>query len=190
MNTTFWTFKKGLMKNPLLVEKPDIVVIPDADYFVFKYGFYDGRDLDTFTELLSPVNEKPLGYSQIGNNTINIYSKWGGDNTGTGVETILIDVKKIKEDFPNNDVIEFRCGANWYGSRVSGNVTMNAFIYKGGVMSISNYDFINTGGNLISQFNFPTVNVTLNQPGSAPLASETVGVFRYTISTGILEKIS
>lgn len=189
MNTTFWTFKKGLMKNPLLVEDSDIVIIPDADYFVFKYGFSDGRDLDTCTQLISPITEGKLGYSQTGNGTT-VYSKWGGDNTGIGVEAILIDIKKIKQDFTNSDVIEFSCGANWYGSRVSGNVTMNAFIYKGGTMSISNYDFINTDGSLVSQFNFPTVNVTLNRPGSAPLASETVGVFRYTISTGILEKIS
>lgn len=188
MNTTFWSFKKELMKNPLIIEDTNIVVAPDADFFVFRYGFYDGNDLDTCTQLTSPITELKLGYSQSGNDT-NIYSKWGGDNRGTGVESVLIDIKKIKQDFPNNDIVEFDCGANWFGQRISGDVTINASIYKDGIMSSSNYDFINTGGSLITQFNFPTVNITLNQPSPTPLASEPVGTFRYTISTGILEKL-
>ena len=181
-----WNFKKELLKTSF---EEDKIIIENVDYLVFKYGFSDGRDLDTCTQLLVPIQEAKLGYSQTGNNTSNIYSKWGGDNTGTGVESILIDVKKLKQDFPLEEFIEFSCGGNWFGQRVSGNVTMTVNAYNGGTMAVSNFEFLNTGGTLVRIFDFSVVNIVLNQPSPQPLASETIGVFRYTISTGLLEKI-
>ena len=66
-------------------------------------------------------------------------------------------------------------------------MTVNA--YNGGTMAVSNFEFLNTGGTLVRIFDFSVVNIVLNQPSPQPLASETIGVFRYTISTGLLEKI-
>ena len=182
-----WGFKRELYKTPQ--SKEDIVIIEDIDYLVFTYGFSDGRDLDTCTQLLTPIQEAKLGYSHsVVNNSTNIYTVWGGDNTGLGVETVLIDVKKLKTDFPDRDVIEFCCGAIWYAQRVSGNVTMIVNAYRGGTMSIQNYDFINTGGVLVKTFDFNEVNVSLVRATTYPLPSETVGLFRYTKSTGTLER--
>ena len=184
-----WSFKRELYKTQQL--KEDIVIIEDIDYLVFTYGFTDGRDLDTCTQLLTPIQEGKLGYSHsnFGGGS-NIYTAWGGDNTGLGVETVLINISKIRTDFPDRDVVEFCCGAIWYAQRVSGNVTMIVNAYKGGTMAVQNYDFVNTGGALVKTFDFNVVNVALVRDGTMtnPLPSETVGLFRYTISTGLLER--
>ena len=167
----------------------------DVDYLVFRYNFsnVNGRDLDTRTELISPVARGPIGfYRNI--NYDSQYLRWGGDNQGYGVECILIDLKKIKEDFPSTTDVVFKCGAWWFAERVDGNMNMNAEGYKGGVMNLDgpNYNFINQGGVLQGTYSFQTVNIQVPPLGNAGTNDanfqpyNNIGLFTYNIERGEL----
>ena len=165
----------------------------DVDFLVFRYNFngVGSDDLDTRTELLTPVAKGPIGF----NRNINyngVYLQWGGDNQGLGVEAILIDIKKIKQDFPLATEITFKCGAWWYGSRGTGDMNMNAQGFQGGTMANVGFDFANTGGTLMGSYSFPTVNINVPPTGNAGTNDANfqpyndMGTFTYKIDTGEL----
>ena len=155
-----------------------------ADYLIISYGFSDGLDLDTATTLVAPATAGPIGYCYQGSALP--YLEWGGDNTGTGVESALINVNTLRTDFPSNNIIDVYLSAVWYNTRVSGDVIMSVEVWKGGTNAIVNYQFINTGGILLGNVIFPTVNVTANLHPSDCSQLECVGTLRYVISTGAL----
>lgn len=163
-------------------------VFKDVDYLVFRYNFttQDGRDLDTRTQLLQPTSSQPLGWCQNTPNTD--YISWATDNTGYGVEAILINIKKVKEDFPNAPDIVFNSKAWWYGERLSGNMNMNAEGYKGGTMRLDTaaHDFINEGGVLQGMYSFQTINIPDGGRSTCNTSPTNIGNFTYTIESGQL----
>lgn len=184
-------------------EKRYVVVnsFKDVDYLVFRYHFTaeNGRDLDTRTELISPITRGPIGYGR-NVNYDGQYLKWGGDQQGHGVECILIDLKKIKEDHPNTENVIFKCGAWWFGERADGNMRMDAEGYKGGIMEHTGYtqgdptafNFINTGGVLQGTYSFQTINIQVPPTSTAGTQDENfepynnIGLFTYNIKKGEL----
>jgi len=124
----------------------------DADYMVFTYSFTDGTDLDTRTRVTVP---------NIGQNTLSDYIgwccssewpqsgnpilSWGGDNTGTGFESVLIDLIEFKTQYPGQNIITILANAGWYGTVGSNPVVLEVTLYKGGTMipDPGNYTFIN-----------------------------------------------
>lgn len=153
---------------PKAVEPEPEEVVVDADYLVIRYVFgpEDGRDLDTrtrvVTPLLAPVNYmgwyRDAWVSRPGGVLGSLYCQWGGDNTGTGVESVLIDVREFAAEFPESTLsIETR--AFWFGERLRGNCDLTVDVYKGGVMSLANYEFVNLGGELVATV-VGTYNVT------------------------------
>jgi hypothetical protein len=59
----------------------------------------------------------------------------------------------LQERFPNENLITFECRSYWHTNSnlegaAGGNVEMDAIAIKGGTISSSNYEFINTGGTL------------------------------------------
>lgn len=164
-------------------------VFKDVDYIVFRYNFSDGKDLDTRTKLIRPFVGTDLGWCQPKPESTGInpmpYMRWGGDNTGQGIESILLDIKKFKEDFPGNNEIEFIAKAWWYRDRESGDMNMNAEGYKGGTMTINQYNFVNSGGILQGDYDFPTVNITKKQSDCVD-DPDTIGNFIYNIEKGEL----
>jgi len=126
----------------------------DADYIVVTYAFNDGTDLDTRTRVTVP---------NIGQNTLADYIgwcclsewpttgtpilTWGGDNTGTGFESVLIDLIQFKNDYPGQNIITIQTNAAWYGTVGTNPVYMQAKLYKGGTMVADpdNYTFVNEG---------------------------------------------
>lgn len=112
-------------------------IFKDVDYILFKYNFNEsnGRDLDTRTKLLSPIESPEFGWSRTSDKeglVLNKYLKWGGDNTGYGKEMIFLNLKDLKKDFPDAKEVKFRCRAFWYSERIDGNMKMTAEAYKGG----------------------------------------------------------
>ena len=122
----------------------------DADYAVLTYKFSDANDLDTRSRIVGPnigMNNY-LGFAAgacfpvDGSwSTTNIPSTavidWSGDNTGTGYESILIDIQKLKTLQPTmvNLVVDLR--AAWYRSGEPMGVLpveVKAMFYKGGTM--------------------------------------------------------
>jgi hypothetical protein len=127
----------------------------DADYIVVTYAFTDGADLDTRTRISNPdIGQNDLP-TYIGWNRLNEFPessetpilKWAGDNTGTGFESVLIDLIQLKSQFPqfSGSTITIDMNAMWYGSLGSNPVVMDVMMYKGGSMSLDEdaYLFVN-----------------------------------------------
>jgi len=121
------------------------VVWSDADYLIYRVYFPNtaGRDLDIEASLIAPV-QRTAGYCRgghypyssmsYGGNLTADYAYWSGDNTGYGLESVLINVKKIKQDFPANQNIVMRFFAGWFGGPNSGVMAIKAEAYKGEMM--------------------------------------------------------
>ena len=122
----------------------------DADYAVLTYKFSDASDLDTRSRIVEPdINmNNYLGFgagqcfpddaswSKTNIPTTAIID-WSGDNIGTGYESILVDIQKLKALKPDmiNFVVDLR--AAWFnagGPMGVLPVEVKAVFYKGGTM--------------------------------------------------------
>lgn len=178
------------------LEEMDKVEIPegeggtveDFDYAVIRYRWLPsgGQDLDTRTSLTNPNrNNAMVGWDRL--STDNGYLVWNGDNTANGVETVLLDVKKILLDFPQQVTIEADMRAFWYSTRLDGNLDIEFATYKGGTMQKYGYDFVNTGGNLVQNLKVSTNTQDTNTSGDGErLAKLTYNIFS---KTGSLTRI-
>lgn len=127
----------------------------NADYIVVTYAFTDGADLDTRTRISNPdIGQNELS-TYIGWDRSNEFPfesetpilKWAGDNTGTGFESVLIDLIQLKTQFPqfSGSTITIDMNAMWFGSLGINPVIMNVMMYKGGTMFLDSeaYLFVN-----------------------------------------------
>ena len=124
----------------------------DADYIVVSYEFEDGQDLDTKTRIVTPDIGQDDAYKYIGYGSSDIYPEvgseiliWGGDNTGNGFETVLIDLLQLKSQYPGSTEVKIDMRALWYGSPGTLPVKAGVTLYKGGTMvaDTDNYTFTN-----------------------------------------------
>lgn len=181
------------------VENP----LPDFDYLIIKYiwGSGAGRDLDTFSGFQNTgtsYDNDLVGYGQNSNPKIpaaatddDAYIRWGGDNTGDGPESILINIKKfILDAVTTANPIEVRFNAVWWGERLTGDVTVEYTAYKGGTMALVGNEFVNTGGAVVANAsvskNVDTLSTSANIANSTPVA---VLRFDPTTLTGTLNLV-
>lgn len=123
------------------------VQLENFDFAIIRYIWAagGGTDLDTRTYLMNPPRkEQTVGWSR--QQADASYLRWGGDNTGSGVEAILLDVSSLANDFPSIATFRISLNAFWYSSVLNGNLNIQFEMYKGGTMSQSGYDWINSGG--------------------------------------------
>ena len=175
------------------------VVWEDADYLIYRVYFsdQDGFDMDMAATITSPgIPQNRAGYcsnnmytrGSVSNNQIqNHYALWSGDNTQSGMESILINVKKIRQDYPASGPIKVNFRAAWYGSRpiLSGNMAIKAEAYKGEMMRDphDNYNWVpNTaaGAYKVGEATFPVVNTRQRACGNLL----NFGDFQYDPSDG------
>lgn len=156
--------------------KESVVSIGDAEFLVFRYLWEAsaGTDLDTATELLNSgipnADNLAVGWSCPGNDnsTVTELMKWGGDNRGSGQECVYISVKDLREKYLDilPSVTYFMTYATWFASKGTGKASFNLIAYKGGEMSQSGYNFINTGGeeiyNKVHSFDVTTMRGMLD----------------------------
>lgn len=141
-----------------------------ADYYVFKYNFNTGRDLDTRTQLYDPLLgtfSPPLGwckdnvYPAVGDRILS----WGGDNTGLGAESALFDRKNFEAAYGTNKrYYVVKLSAFWYN--LAGSiVTIEVTGYDGGEMIVTDYTWSNpTATKVYDTFTtYPTSSVTTQQ---------------------------
>ena len=180
----------------------------DADYVVLTYKFSDANDLDTRSRIVEPnigMNNY-LGFAAgacfpvDGSwSTTNIPSTavidWSGDNTGTGYESILIDIQKLKTLQPTmvNLVVDLR--AAWFMSAQPMGVLpveVKAIFYKGGTMLKSqpvtnplSYKYTNpTATNSLQvTSNSKVINTRFQADGGARL--QRLAVFKYNVVTKV-----
>jgi phage gp46-like protein len=147
----------------------------DADTLVITYSFTEanGRDLDTRTRLLAPLTTQDVGWSRQSDQLP--WLDWGGDNTGYGVESVVIYADIINNSYPGQNIeVELRCF--WYSVRSDGNMSVDIVAYKGGTISQLGFGFINTGGQQVAMLSRSANVVTQT---SSNHDGETVGIFRY-----------
>ncbi len=118
----------------------------DFDYAVLRYIWTDngGKDLDTRTSISNPPRNTAVGWNR-GEGDLT-YLTWGGDNTGSGVESVLLNIKDLKLNYPLQTQFETTLKAFWYSSKITGDFKVQFESYKGGTMIKNGYDFINNGG--------------------------------------------
>ena len=124
----------------------------NADYMVLTYQFTNGRDLDTRSRVALPNIGQTTLSSYVGWARSNQWPtsgtpiiRWGGDNTGTGFESVLINLVKFRETYPSETEIVVDLRAFWYGTVGTNPVNVAATLYKGGTITgPSNYIFTNT----------------------------------------------
>lgn len=180
----------------------------DADYAVLTYKFSDATDLDTRTRIVEPnigMNNY-LGFDA-GScfPTAASWSKtkipttavidWSGDNTGTGYESILIDIQKLKALKPDmvNFVVDLRAG--WFDSGQPMGVLpveVKAMFYKGGTMLKSqpvtdplSYEYTNpTATNSLQvTSDSKVINTRFQDDGGVRL--QRLAVFKYNVVTKV-----
>lgn len=121
-------------------------IIPNCDYFIFKYIWTDadGTDMDSLTHLSNcpTLSGKTVGFGGTSANQVagtggKLYLKWGGDNRCNGSEYTIVCLKSIVEDFKDqkvsfeNDVMWVDIYAVWYSSRSAGNMNIVYDQYTG-----------------------------------------------------------
>lgn len=164
----------SLASNSVQFSVGALAVLDNFDFLVLRYkNNSGGTDLDTFTGFADNGLSVDINY---GANTnwvgfaggISSYITWGGDNTsGGGVEAVLIDFKKLIDDFPSvGNSIRVRMHAWWYNSRTSGNVQLELQTWLGGVAPTqSGYDFVKSDGATVNDIQLDT-NVTCVKGGN------------------------
>lgn len=108
-------------------------LVEPADWLIMDYRFQSsgGRDLDTRTEITYPYASKALGWAQNGRYGSGHF-RHGGDNTGYGYESVIIDVKELRRLYPGTTRVDVKCSAAWYGRCVSGDVNLTIYAFAGG----------------------------------------------------------
>lgn len=159
--------------------------VQDFDYAVIKYKWTNqgGIDLDTRTYISTPNRSSVgvIGWGRLANDADYLY--WNDDNTGSGVEGILVNIVNLKRDFPAQEEFIISLGAFWYNTKSSGDLSIEVNTYKGGVMSKSGYDWQNTGGTLVQNLNFNT-NSSLQTQTSSTLGTP-LGYLSYNTETNL-----
>jgi hypothetical protein len=122
----------------------------DADWIMVTYEFTDGADLDTRTRIAVPnigqdTQAEYLGWSYLKAFAPSVaYSNpnvdptahticWGGDNTGTGYESVLVNIAKFKLDNPTATEFIVDLRAFWYNTVGVIPVVAAVTLWKGGL---------------------------------------------------------
>ncbi|WP_149933018.1 hypothetical protein [Acinetobacter baumannii] len=132
-------------------EDPNTTPIQPFDYAVISYKWSEsgGLDLDTRTFISLPARNIVVGWNKA--KIDSDYLNWGGDNTATGGEDILVNLQRLAEDYANVNNFEITLKAFWYRTLVDGNFQIQFTTYKGGTMISNGVNFTNEGGVVVQQ---------------------------------------
>ena len=142
----------------------------DFDYLVVSYNFSDGNDLDIRVRMVEPdIGQTTNNYIGWGmNDSFSTGGKtilrWGGDNTGTGFESVIVNLADLLAAKPgiSSMILDFR--GNWYASVGTQPVVMDVKLYKGGTPRLAGFLWtVDSPTN--SQINITSQRRPLLQPG-------------------------
>ena len=107
-----------------------------ADFFLATYLFTDGRDLDTRTSVVSPTGYGVTVGFGLSSSIPDAGIEWGGDNTGTGVESILFTKQNFIDNNAGINTISMDLRAGWWTGGDVGfqPVVVNVTSFVGGAM--------------------------------------------------------
>lgn len=109
----------------------------------FIWSTFNGRDFDTGTNITNApgIPNEVVGWSWgSSEDRTQPFLYWGGDNTQSGAECVMVDIKSIQDVYTNDTsltmpeqlIVQLR--GNWYGTKEDGIVTVECTAYKGGVI--------------------------------------------------------
>lgn len=164
----------------------------DADYIMVTYEFVDGSDLDTRTRIASPnvgqdTQNEYLGWSVQPQwpTSGTPYLTWGGDNTGTGFESVLVNLNVFSDSYPSTTEILMDMRGFWYGSVGVQLVNVAATLWKGGTPIQSGYIWTNsTATNTYNIDSVGKVVTSVGAPVKATSSGERIATFTYNLVTG------
>ena len=163
----------------------------DADYAVFTYAFTDGKDLDTRTRVIAPDigqdKQSHIGWGQkiqfpVGN-PIPIL-EWGGDNRGTGVESVKIDLREFRKKYPSEGDLKIDCRAFWYREIGTNKVNIEAVFYKGGEMIKDGFSFSNPHPETRTSLGSTSIKIEAKSQ-EENLPGQRIATFKYNLNTGV-----
>ena len=180
----------------------------DADYAVLTYKFSDAKDLDTRSRIVEPdINmNNYLGFgagacfpADASWSKTNIPTTavidWSGDNIGTGYESILVDIQKLKALKPDmiNFVVDLR--AAWFnagGPMGVLPVEVKAMFYKGGTMLKSqpvtnplSYEYTNPTATNSLQVTSDSKVINTRYQDDGGVRLQRLAVFKYNVVTKV-----
>ena len=180
----------------------------DADYAVLTYKFSDASDLDTRSRIVEP-NIGMNNYLGFGagacfpadanwsktNIPTTAVIDWSGDNIGTGYESILVDIQKLKALKPDmiNFVVDLR--AAWFnagGPMGVLPVEVKAIFYKGGTMLKSqpvtnplSYKYTNPTATNSLQVTSDSKVINTRYQADSGVRLQRLAVFKYNVVTKV-----
>ena len=180
----------------------------DADYAVLTYKFSDASDLDTRSRIVEP-NIDMNNYLGFGagacfpadanwsktNIPTTAVIDWSGDNIGTGYESILVDIQKLKALKPDmiNFVVDLR--AAWFnagGPMGVLPVEVKAMFYKGGTMLKSqpvtnplSYEYTNPTATNSLQVTSDSKVINTRYQDDGGVRLQRLAVFKYNVVTKV-----
>lgn len=109
----------------------------------FIWSTSNGRDFDTGTNITNApgIPSEVVGWSWgSSENRTQPFLYWGGDNTQSGAECVMVDIKSIQDVYTNDPsltmpeqlIVQLR--GNWFGNKNDGIVAVECTAYKGGVI--------------------------------------------------------
>ena len=105
-----------------------------------------------------PARNVSVGWAR--NSSDNGYLTWDGDKRQDGVESVLIDISKLSNDYSQQKSFEVLCRAFWFNAKGTGNLEIEFETYKGCSMNQQSYNFVNSNGMLVQSLKI-AVNTTI-----------------------------
>lgn len=153
----------------------------DMDFLVITYEFTSpGRDLDMRTRITSPNigQNAQTDYVGWGRNSafpttgIPIIT-WGGDNTGVGFESVLIDLNRLRALYGTGTPLVVDLRGFWYGQFNATPINVAGVLYRGGTMTKQ----LDTGAGFGFVCTSPTEAITVD------FVSKPVGTYTQNAAT-------
>lgn len=131
--------------NHIWPTRDDVAYFYDFNSIQLRFIWTDsnGRDFDTGTNITNApsIPSEIVGWRWgSSENRTQPFLYWGGDNTQSGAECVMVDIKSIQDVYTNDPsltmpeqlIVQLR--GNWFGNKNDGIVTVECTAYKGGVI--------------------------------------------------------
>lgn len=173
-----------------------------ADYMMITYEFTDGQDLDIRTRIVSPdvgqnLQSTYLGWAlqnrwpSTGNTILSglpnaAYLAWGGDNKGTGLESILFDINRFATVYPTIDDIIIDLRAFWYNTVGINPVNVKATMWRGGKPVKTGFVWSNPTAAASYEISSVGKKITSTGfPNKSQSSGERLATLLYSLDTGV-----
>jgi hypothetical protein len=163
----------------------------DADYVMLTYQFTDGDDLDTRTRMVTPnigqtTQSTYLGYgveSKWPSSSTSPILTWGGDNQGTGFESVLVNINNFKTQQPSETSFVIDCRGYWYDIVGINPVNVAATLWKGGSPVKSGFVWTNPTATATRSVTSVSKQITLKTTNSST-SGVRIATLTYNLQTG------